>query len=71
MDTGSWKIDADPEWPTGRRPGSLLIKQDLLLRGHQGMRDGMDGERDAVLHSYFAHQFCDVSFYGALFDAEG
>ena len=42
-----------------------------LLRGHQGVRDGMDGEGDAVLHSDFAHQFCDVCFHGALFDAEG
>jgi hypothetical protein len=26
-----------------------------LLGRHQRMRNGMDGERDAVLHSYFAH----------------
>jgi len=42
-----------------------------LLRRHQRMRDGMDREGDAVLHSDFAHQFCDVSFHGALFDSEG
>src|SRR5258708_23516741 len=35
------------------------------------MGDGMDGEGDAVLHAYFAHQFCYVSFYGALFYAQG
>ncbi len=35
------------------------------------MRDGVDGEGDAVLDSYFAHQFGYVSFYGAFFDAEG
>src|SRR5208337_4255086 len=38
---------------------------------HQGMRDGMDGEGDAVLHADFAHELRDVSFNGALFDAEG
>ena len=42
-----------------------------LLRRHQRVRDGVDGEGDAVLHSDFAHQFCDVSFHGALFDAQG
>ncbi len=42
-----------------------------LLRRHQRMRDGMDGEGDAVLYSDFAHQFCDVSFHGTLLDAEG
>src|SRR5258708_36673296 len=35
------------------------------------MGDGVDGEGDAVLHAYFAHQFCYVSFYGALFYAQG
>jgi hypothetical protein len=40
-----------------------------LLRRHQGMGDGMDGEGDAVLHSDFSHQFRYVRFYCALFDA--
>jgi hypothetical protein len=62
---------ADGKTPKGLRPGVCSNKQDLLLRRYQGMRDGMDGEGDAVLHSNFAHQFCDVSFYGALLDAEG
>src|SRR5450755_500281 len=35
------------------------------------MRDGVDRERDAVLHADFAHQFCYVSLHRALFDAEG
>ena len=35
------------------------------------MRDGVDRQGDAVLDSDFAHQFRDVSFHGALFDAEG
>ena len=44
--------------------------QKLFCR-HQRMRNGMDGERDAVLHSYFAHEFGYVRFYGALFYAKG
>jgi hypothetical protein len=42
-----------------------------LLRSHQRVCDGVDGERDAVLHSDFAHQFRYVRFYGALLDAQG
>ena len=35
------------------------------------MRDRMNRQRDAVLHSNFAHQFGYVGFYSAFFDAEG
>ncbi len=35
------------------------------------MSDGMDRERDAILHADFAHQFRDVSLHGSFFDAEG
>jgi hypothetical protein len=41
----------------------------VLLRRYQRMRDRVHRERDAVLHSYFAHQFGYVRFYGAFFYA--
>jgi|GEM_PF-4097839 len=40
-----------------------------LLGGDQRMRNRMHGQGDAVLNADFAHEFCYVRFYGALFNA--
>src|ERR1700691_1725416 len=52
------------------RTGESPVPTRVLLCRHQRMRDGVDRKRDAVLHSYFAHQFRDVRFHGALFNAQ-
>src|SRR6185312_2141517 len=47
----------------------IEMRQPDLFRGDQRMRNGMNGERDAVLYTNFTHQFGDVRLYGTLFDA--
>lgn len=40
----------------------------LLARIHEGMRNGMYGEGDAVLHAHFAHELGYMGLNGTLFD---
>lgn len=41
-----------------------------LFGRDQRVRDGVNRQRDPVLHSYFAHQFGHMGLHCALFDAQ-
>ena len=51
------------------REVGLAACEVALFRRHQRMCDGMYGERDAILHSDLAHQFCYVGFYRSFFNS--
>lgn len=52
-------------WTLNSSQGRLLCR-----RTDERVGDGMDGERDAILYSYFAHHFGDVRLHRPLFNAE-